>query len=159
MAKKQQETIREMSMKKLLNGEQKKVLYKLFEAKIITKIKEAQQKHNHDEEVLSNELEEKAIGKGGAIQKLMDDIKNADELIGRADKKIDEAGFTRSRYGKEFSITGKHKEIAKMGDNWRIKRNKMEELKLQLLADIHGLPMTYKEMTSYIEKEIARIME
>lgn len=151
----QQEVIREMANKKLLNGEQKKVLYKLFESKINCAIEKVRTETREEREKLENAI--LAKGKNDpVIKKLLQKIKQAREDESKAEKDIRGLGFILG-YHDELGVYSANKELEKFNQSHDKKLDKMDELKYKLLADIHGLPMSYDEMVSYIEKELAKI--
>ena len=154
---KQQNTIREMANKKLLTGEQKKVLYKMFESKI-NNLKQAKQTEQRvkletiEKEILKKEKSSKTF------KKLLSIIKEADKSKDKAKKEIEKRGFNLDYYGNNISINYMtNKEIDKISTDHHKKIKEIEELKNKLLADIYCLPLTAQEMTNYIEEEIKAI--
>ncbi len=152
----QQETIRELSKKKLLNCEQKKVLYKLFEAKISEKVSIVRNKYQKDEEIFEKSYL-KAQKENPAVKKLLDVIASSEKAKKEAEEKLQSLGLDLSYRGLETHSYKQPIEVDKLHIRNRKKLNKIEDLKLKLLADIHGLPLTYEELTDYVEKEIAKI--
>lgn len=160
----QVEKIREMASKKLLTSEQKKVLYKLFSAKLDAAIEKFDDLKDEQEEKLSQDLIAKQM-KIPAVKKAVNQIKAAikaakylDNLKGfecdfgeYKDDKILE--FQDSAYSDEK----RHPAIDKLRKEHDAKKKELEALKCKLLADIYGLPMSYDEMTSYLDKEVAKI--
>jgi hypothetical protein len=149
------EKIKEMANKKLLNGDQKRVLYKLFEQKISAKVERAKKTYEHEQDVYKNKL--LAAGeKNPAVKKVLTAISKAKADQTAAKQALDKLGFSTD-YDGDLTIDYGNPELKKFENENERKISKMENLKLKLLADIHGLPMTYDEMTDYVEKEIAKI--
>jgi len=146
-----------MANKKLLNGEQKKVLYKLFEAKINERVSKIRNAFSTAENKLSRQLLDQAEN-NPAIKKLRATIKQAEIDSAKAEKEIGKLGFSLSYHKDELNIKNDHAELEKLSRANGKKLDKAETLKLKLLADIHGLPMTYDELTSYIEGELEKIV-
>ena len=151
----QEDKIREMSQKKLLSQEQKKVLFKIFSGKI----------ESVKSSLIGKQQEEKREFKQGLLndKKKIAEIK---KLIARKNKLEQEIGGIEKRISDEGYHLDYHDTI-EVSDYCDKVRNfeagqckvisKVDELKTKLLADIYGLPMTYAEMNDYIEKEIAKI--
>jgi len=152
---KQQETIREMASKKLLNGEQKRVLYRLFEAKITALKTKFEGKISSMRGDFQDELIRKAK-KSPSISKILTEIERANKLIASLEDKLKEAGY-KLGYRDELELTYDNKEHRKWEDDNEAKLKKIEDLKAKLLSDIYCLPMTADEMTSYVEDEIEKI--
>ncbi len=148
----QQETIREMSQKKLLNGEQKRVLYKLFEQRINNSGNALSAKYADEKRELIEKLTQ-----GKEIQKLLEKKIDYDKKAKETEKEIEKLGFSAG-YNNGLSIREyDHKELKTLYAKQEKISDKIRDLKSKLLADIYGLPMTYQEMTEYIETEIAKI--
>lgn len=149
------EKIKEMANKKLLNGEQKRVLYKLFEQKINAKVARAEKTYEREQDAYKDKLLENGQ-KNPAVKRLIAAINQAKTAKTNAERALDKIGF-KIDYDGDLSIDYGNPDLKKFeADNQR-KISKMQDLKLKLLADIQGLPLTYDEMTAYIEKEIAKI--
>jgi len=153
---KQQNTIREMANKKLLTGEQKKVLYKLFEAKIDNLKRQKSDELNKIEIDKATEITKEAKN-NKTIKNLLAIKTKAEKDIKEAVKSIENLGFHINYNGLIEIDYSEHKEIIELRRKEREKLRKIEELKAKLLADIYCLPMTAQEMTSYIEDEIKAI--
>lgn len=154
---KQQNTIREMASKKLLNGEQKKVLYKLFEQKISTKFNFVRDKFAKAK-VLLKEQELEAGLNNADIKKQIATIKQSNASIEKAKNAISKQGYSFDYHQKlsvSYAGTPKIKKFEAEEDKTL---SKINDLRMKLLADIHGLPMTYEEMTEYIESELEKII-
>lgn len=156
----QQDKIREMANKKLLNGEQKKVLYKLFEAKIEEKLTSIESRQGRE----FDKFEKKLLNAGKKNQQaknLVDIIEKSTGAIEEADKKLHKIGLDyRGGYGdsvKCIELSHSNQTLDDFKQKQSQKIDKINTLKLKLLADIHGLPLTYAELTDYVEKEIAKI--
>ena len=80
--KKDFSTIREMANKKLLNGEQKKNLHKLFENKIDIAITETRKQHTETEKKAENEMLEK-MSKTKIVKECINTLTTADENISK----------------------------------------------------------------------------
>ena len=160
--KKDFSTIREMANKKLLNGEQKKTLHKLFESKIDTAIINEKQRHNKIEDKANKDFLEK-IAKTKIVKDCMAMLLLADTNILKAEKNLSNLGLNfnenyqnKNRTLKTESYNEQPKELKTLREKNNEKIAKIEELKLKLLADLTGLPMTYSEMTEYINNEIEK---
>jgi len=163
--KKDFSAIREMANKKLLNGEQKKNLHKLFESKINIRIAEQKGKDGVNyAEAEKNFL--KKMASMSNVKKLMNDLDQADKTKEHAEKELNKIGleYENKHYsdtkGRELDTCGGANDpsvLRTLREKQQDKVCKMEELKLELLANLHGLPMTYAEMTEYIDNEIAKI--
>jgi len=152
----QEDKIREMANKKLLNGEQKKVLYKLFEQKINDRISKTKADFYRVKDITERKILAEAK-QSPAIKKLIAAIKQAEIDQKTAENALDNAGYKQG-YHNELTISySGHPELKKLEKLSDKTLAKMEELKLKLLSDIHGLPMTYAEMTAYINSELAKI--
>lgn len=152
----QEDKIREMANKKLLNGEQKKVLYKLFEQKINDRLQKTKTGFANAEKKLEDQIEADAK-KNPAIIKLLNKVKQAKIDQDNARKELGKAGFNLSYNDEHLNVNYDNPAINKLRKEREKVVNKQEELKLKLLADIHGLPMTYAEMTDYINGELTKI--
>lgn len=151
----QQEKIREMANKKLLSGEQKKVLYKLFEVKINQEIDRVKTVFHKAEQDLVDRVFREAED-NPTIKKLRATIKQCEIDSAKAEKEINKLGFSLNYHKDSLDTTLNNKEVSKLEKANSKKLSKMEEFKLKLLADIYDLPMSYDEMTSYIEGELAK---
>lgn len=162
MTNQQQNTIREMASKKLLTGEQKKVLYRLFDAKIDIARSQYQTKSNQEENAFGEELIKKAQSNKSIIA-IVENIKKAHKVLTENEKALKDLGLEQqSNYNSsklELRLTYSNKEIQKFRDANREKYNAINELKVKLLSDIYCLPLTAQEMTAHIDNEIKQIMK
>jgi len=150
----QMEKIKEMASKKLLNGEQKKVLYKLFESKINQKLEEKRAQYNREESEKENEVLKNGK-KNPVIKRMLEKIIEAGKEIDKIEDEIKKMGFYLD-YHKELQGSNTP-EMDKLRKENRKKLNSIADLKTKLLADIHGLPMSYDEMVGYIEGQLSAI--
>jgi len=160
----QQKTIREMASKKLLNGEQKRVLYKLFSAKLEKAYSSITDQLNKEEKTFIKNLIVKAK-KDKTIGKLFKDILTAEKLVKRNETLLENKGFSIGGYKDNKSLTintyhgdNRNKEFTNYYDKKGIKLEKVNDLKAKLLSDIYCLPYTAEEMTAYVNKEITKII-
>jgi ribosome-associated translation inhibitor RaiA len=159
----QQDAIREMANKKLLNGEQRKTLYKLFGQKIDNLLAKFKDKKSKERDGFENQILE-AGRKNPTIKKILQDVETAKKLNREAEKAIKKIGFEltnendRDTEPANISLRySQHPELQAWDKKQDGHERKIEELKLKLLADIYGLPMTYDELTEYVEEKIAKI--
>jgi hypothetical protein len=168
-----QSELRKLADKKLLNAEQKKTLYKLFESRID---KEKQAKQIELDNGLK-ELKKKTLENAKRTPKIAKLIKlviESNKALTKAEKEVEAEGFTirtghescRSNNIGELDLKTYYSYGSPVRDNKEISAyekkmektlTKIDELKLQVLADLQGLPMTYTELKDYVEAEIARI--
>jgi len=154
-----QNEIREMSNKKLLNSEQKKVLYRLFSSKIDSLASKVRDSSSNDQQRFTDELIRKAKATA-TIKNLVKTIEKAELDEKKATEKLEALGFSRSSYGSRaggLDTNYNNAELSKWKNDKQNKLQKIDDLKAKLLSDIYCLPMSAEEMTSYIEEEIAKI--
>lgn len=155
MNTKQQEAIREMASKKLLNGEQKRVLYRLFEAKINALREKFSNRISSTRQGKIDEVLSKAR-KNKETAKILSDIETARKVIKRGEDALKLRGLDLN-YNNTLCTLYSNKEMREWEDGNDAKVKKIEDLKAKLLSDIYCLPMSADEMTAYIEEEISKI--
>lgn len=156
---KDEKTIRKMSEKKLLTGEQKKVLYKLFDAKINKLSSEVRSEQSKEFSKVHTDLTNK-INKDAKVKSYLKTLKECDETKEKILKKIKDLGLYFCEYGRpeyKVNVENNYPVLSKLHDKHNKVMTEVEELKMKLLSDIYCLPLTAQEMTSYIEKEIRKI--
>jgi flagellin-specific chaperone FliS len=151
-----QKTVAEEAKKRLLNSDQKKMLFRLFEKKIDEK-KQARETLSREEREKKDEELERNAEKIPAVAKLIKKIREARKEEETAEKELRKLGYGMNSYNENATILSGHKEIISLEKKQEKILQDMENLKMKLLADIYGLPMSYEEIISHIDKEMARI--
>lgn len=151
---KQQEAIREMANKKLLNSDQKRMLYRIFEAKINAVLTEMRSSDKVNQE--ERRIVKKALESSKTLKKIYDSYLAATRQIEKCKKQLEKMNF-RIDYDDELDVSSEHKALQAWKAAREVKISKVEALKVKLLSDIYCLPYTADEMTSYINAEVAKI--